>query len=152
MSPLFKKGVRYDPLNYRPISLTSVPCKMLERLVVEHLTLYLEENDMLSADQFGFRSGRAVDDQLLRTYNSVSSWIDDGWVVDVILFDFTKAFDKVNHRLLLSKLGISGALLEWIESFLTDRSMFVRWVVIGARQNLFLAVFHKALWLPRSSS
>ena len=126
--PIFKKGSRYDPLNYRPISLTSVCCKTLERLVVKGLTEFLETNDLIGNNQFGFRSGRSVEDQLLLTYNCITEWVDRFYVVDLILFDFTKAFDKVNHAVLLRKLrllGISGAVLEWISAFLQDRRMYV---------------------------
>ena len=86
--PIFKKGVRADPLNYRPISLTSVVCKVLERVIYRSLYLYLEDNGVLSADQFGFRAGRSTEDQLLLVYDKVTRWMDEGQVVDVVLFDF----------------------------------------------------------------
>lgn len=126
--PIFKKGSRYDPLNYRPISLTSVACKCMERLVVDQLYKYLEVHNILSSEQFGFRSGRSTMDQLLLSYNDVSDWLDSGMVVDLILFDFSKAFDVVCHSVLLRKLqsiGIHGHLLRWIERFLLGRTMRV---------------------------
>ena len=70
--PIFKKGARYDPLNYRPVSLTSVCCKTLERVIAEQLTAFLEDNSILSEDQFGFRKGRTVVDQLILTYDAVT--------------------------------------------------------------------------------
>ena len=76
---------------------------------------------MLSPDQFGFRSGMSVEDQLIIVYNDVTWWLDSGYVVDVVLFDFSKAFDVVSHRVLMNKLnllGVSGRLLEWIGDFL----------------------------------
>ena len=126
--PIFKKGSRYDPLNYRPISLTSVSCKCMERLVVDQLYEYLEVHNILSSEQFGFRSGRSTMDQLLLSYNDISDWLDSGLVVDLILFDFSKAFDVVCHTVLLRKLrsiGIHGRLLLWIERFLLGRTMQV---------------------------
>lgn len=126
--PIFKKGSRHTPLNYRPISLTSVCCKTLERLISECLYNFLDTNRLLSSDQFGFRQGRTVDDQLLLVYNDVTAWIDAGYVVDVVLFDFSKAFDVVNHSLLIEKLrliGLRGALLSWIKDFLLGRTMQV---------------------------
>jgi hypothetical protein len=126
--PLYKRGSRLDPLNYRPISLTSVCCKTMERIIVDGLNEYFDVNGLLSEDQFGFRSGRSVEDQLLLTYDSVSLWLDDGFGVDVILFDFAKAFDVVNHGIILDKLrnlGVCGTLLSWIECFLRGRIMSV---------------------------
>ena len=126
--PIFKKGKRYEPLNYRPISLTSVTCKMLEKLVCRHIHAYLDEHSILSEHQFGFRAGRSTIDQLLLVYEEVSQSVDDGKLVDVILFDYSKAFDVVNHEILLTKLchvGIDGHILAWISSFLSQRSMQV---------------------------
>ena len=88
----------------------------------------METNSILNDDQFGFRPGRSVEDQLLLTYNAVSKWMDTGNVVDIILFDFSKAFDTVNHQILFTKLnllGINGIILSWIKTFLTNRSMEV---------------------------
>ena len=126
--PIFKKGSRYDPLNYRPISLTAVTCKCLERVICQQLTAYLENNFILSDNQFGFRSGRSTQDQLLLVYDDVAKWLDDGCVVDLIMFDFAKAFDLVSHPILLEKLrliGITSPLIYWIEDFLVGRSMSV---------------------------
>lgn len=126
--PIFKKGTRYDPLNYRPVSLTSVCCKSLERIIVQHLNVFLEDNSLLDSNQFGFRAGRSTMDQLLLVYSDVSRRVDEGGVMDVILFDYSKAFDVVCHDILLAKLhhlGIQGRVLDWISSFLFDRSMKV---------------------------
>ena len=126
--PIYKKGPRYEPLNYRPISLTSVCCKTMERIICTHLRAYLESNFLLSSNQFGFRSGRSTSDQLLIVYNSISKQVDLGGLCSVILFDFCKAFDVVCHNILLSKLcaiGVDGNLLHWISSFLKNRVMKV---------------------------
>ena len=127
--PIYKKSRRFDPLNYRPISLTSVPCKVFERMIVKHITNYLESNDLISPHQFGFRSGHSTTDQLLLTYNDLTKAIDEGRTVDLIFFDFSKAFDTVSHVVLLQKLlslGVSGELLDWINVFLTNRQMKVK--------------------------
>ena len=126
--PLFKKGSRSIALNYHFISLTSVCVKTLERVVVDHVYEYLETHHLFSSSQFEFRHGMTVDDQLLLVYNDVVSWLDSGYAVDVVLFYFFKAFDKVSHTVLLSKLhllGIGGSLLNWIGDFLVDISMHV---------------------------
>ncbi len=84
-------------LNYRPISLTSVPCKCLERIVATQLLNYLESHLILSDHQFGFRPGRTVEDNLLLTYDYITKWTDQDNTVDLVFFDFAKAFDTVNH-------------------------------------------------------
>jgi hypothetical protein len=126
--PLFKGKSRYDPLNYRPVSLTSVCCKSLEKIIVSGLVEFLESNEILSPHQFGFRKFRSTGDQLLLAYSDVSDWVDDGFVVDVVLLDFSKAFDVVSHDVLIHKLrevGVGPVLLGWIRSFLAGRSLRV---------------------------
>ena len=126
--PIFKKGSPSDPFNYRPISLTSVCSKTLERIVVSSINDYLDTHHILSIHQFGFRSGRSAQDQLLLTYNYITDQYDLGRVVDLILFDFRKAFDLVPHSILLDKLrslGFASPLLDWIGDFLLDREMKV---------------------------
>jgi hypothetical protein len=136
--PLFKAGSRFDPSNYRPVSLTSVCCKTMERVIAARLVAHLEENCLLSPDQFGFRSGRSTEDQLLLTYGEVAERVDSGYVVDVVLLDFSKAFDVVCHSVLLQKLvalGVDGAVVQWIAAFLSNRKMSVvcDGVVSGSR-------------------
>lgn len=126
--PIYKKGSRHDPLNYRPVSLTSVCVKSLERILCKHIYEYATSNNLLCNDQFGFRPGRSTEDQLLLTYNAITNALNQGDNVDLILFDFSKAFDTVCHDILLdklSKLGITGNLLGWIKEFLTNRVMSV---------------------------
>ena len=116
------------PLNYRPVSLTSVPCKCQEKLICRGLYQFLEENNLLDNQQFGFRPARATEDQLLLTYNDVSEGLDRGHMVDLIFFDFKKAFNVVCHTILLEKLrciGIQGHLITWLQDFLMGRTMSV---------------------------
>ena len=126
--PLYSSGIRRDTVSYRQVSLTSVCCKTMERIAVSHSVEYLEGNELLSANQFGFRSGRSTEDQLLIFYGNIVKWVDKGLIVDVIFMDFSKAFDRVSHSLLISKLrllGFDGKLVDWIESFLVGRTMSV---------------------------
>ena len=112
--PIFKKSSRYDPLNYRPISLSSVVCKSMERIIVGHLMQYINDNHILSDEQYGFRPARSTCDQLLISYDDITKMVDDGKVVDLIFFDFSKAFDRVSHKIPLYKLlelGVSGVIL-----------------------------------------
>ena len=127
--PIYKSKSIFDPLNYRPVSLTSLVCKTLERVIGRHLMTYLEENNILTSHQYGFRAGYSTIDQLIVTYDDVTLDIDSGRSVNLIFFDYAKAFDKVSHRLLLMKLvdiGICPQLVNWIGEFLMQRVMAVR--------------------------
>lgn len=123
-----KKGSRSNSLNYRPISLTFVSCKMMECIITKMLYSFLNTHLILDENQLGFQSHRSVVDQLLLTYNYVTKYYNRGDPDDPILFDFQKAFDKVHHQILVDKLtaiGITGTLFRWIESFLSNRTMKV---------------------------
>ena len=129
ISAIFKKGNRHEAVNYRPISLTSVVCKLMETLVKQEIVKHMEENDLLSKKQHGFVKGRTTTTQLLSYLTECAEIVASGKVVDAIYFDFAKAFDTVPHQRLLSKLtsyGIGGSLLEWIKSFLFDRHQIVK--------------------------
>ena len=131
--PIYKKGSHSDPLNYRPISLTSVCSKTFERILADSIRQYLEDSNILSEAQYGFRPGRSVQDQLILTYEYVTQEYDAGRMVELVLFDFRKAFDLVPHGVLLNKLGDLGfgdPLLGWLGDFLSERSMRV--VVSGS--------------------
>ena len=128
VSPIFKKGARNIAENYRPISLTSVICKLMEKIVKEAILTHLVGNSLLSKKQFGFLSGRSTVTQLLRFLDECADKVARGGVVDTIYMDFAKAFDKVPYRRLLHKLeayGISGNILAWIKSFLIGRNQTV---------------------------
>jgi len=128
VAPVFKKGNRASPSNYRPISLTCIPCKIFEHVIYSHIFKHLSNHNILSSDQHGFRKCHSCDSQLLTTIDEFSRHLDTGAQIDVILLDFSKAFDKVPHQRLFSKLahyGIHGPILEWIKDFLTNRSQQV---------------------------
>ena len=126
--PIFKKGPRLDPLNYRPVCLTAVCCKRLERKISEHIFNYINSSSILSPQHFGFRPGHSTTEQLLMVYEYVSERMDKGETVDLVLFDYSKAFDVVPHSILIDKLknlGIEREVLLWISSFLMGRTMRV---------------------------
>ena len=128
VQPVYKKGDRSTAANYRPISLTSVCCKLLEHVVRSGITNHLESNKILSNAQHGFRKQRSCESQLLLTIDDLGSALDDGGQTDAILLDFSKAFDVVPHKRLLLKLhhyGIRGQTLAWIEDFLSHRTQQV---------------------------
>ena len=128
VTPIYKKGKKSNPLNYRPISLTSVPCKVMEKIIRNKIVDHLESNHLLSKHQHGFRSNRSCLTQLLEYFTEIHDIIDKGDPVDAIYLDCKKAFDTVPHKRLIEKLksyGIVGKVLKWIESFLNDRSQRV---------------------------
>ena len=126
--PIFKKGKKTDPGNYRPVSLTSIICKVFETFVRDALCNHLSENNLLSDSQFGFTKGRFCVSQLLVTINEWFAFIDKKVPVDAAYLDFRKAFDSVPHKRLLSKLsgyGVTGRVHDWIRDFLSNRSQYV---------------------------
>lgn len=122
--PVFKKGDKCEPSNYRPISLTCVLCKLLEHTVASNVISHLDSNNILYDLQHGFRSKRSCETQLTMLMEDLLKNTIDGQQTDLILLDFSKAFDKVNHEKLLFKLhqyGIRQETLQWIKAFLSNR-------------------------------
>lgn len=125
--PIFKNGERSSCANYRGISLLSAIPKLFEKLVCVHLESAL--GSLLNPSQHGFRTGRSTTTNLTIFVDYVLNGMANGGQVDAVYTDFSKAFDKVNHHLLLNKLrlkGVSGVLLQWIESYLSARTQSVR--------------------------
>lgn len=136
VTPIYKKGDRYMPENFRPISLTSTLSKCMEKIIVRELTDFLLRNNVIPTSQHGFLPGRSIDTNLLSCLNDWTLCQDSGQPVDVIYLDFEKAFDRVPFKRLLYKLehyGVRGKLLSWITGFLTKREFQVR--VGGALSN-----------------
>ena len=130
---LFKKGDKSDPGNYRPVSLASVICKLMGKLVREIIVNHMIKNELFSNKQFGFISGRSTTLQLLRVMDEWTEILDHGGKIDSIYMDFMKAFDKVPHQRLLKKkegYKISEIVITWVESFLNERKQEV--IVNGA--------------------
>ena len=128
ITPIFKKGSKAEPSNYRPVSLTSIVCKTLEKIVRKAILTHLTENHLLSDKQYGFRSGRSCSLQLLNVMERWTQYVENHQSWDTVYLDLAKAFDKVAHQRLLRRLssyGIKGALLSWITSFLTNRRQCV---------------------------
>ena len=126
--PIFKKGKKSSAGNYRPVSLTSVICKVFEKFIRDALDNHFTNNNLLSPDQFGFCSGRSCVTQLLVTINEWFTYLDQKIPVDAAYLDFRKAFDSVPHKRLLSKLhgyGVRGTVLRWVEDFLSNRNQYV---------------------------
>ena len=129
VKPMHKGGSRHSPENYRPISLTSVVCKCMERLIKRYIHSHLGSLGLISPKQHGFRTQRSCVSNLLMARESWVSALDTGARLDVVFVDFSKAFDKVPHQRLLAKLtahGIRGKMLTWIADFLMNRHVRVK--------------------------
>jgi hypothetical protein len=126
--PLHKGGTKDSPANYRPVSLTSVVCKIFESIMKEEIVRHLEQHNLILQTQHGFLKGRSCLTNLLTFLEDVTRSIDKGIPVDVIYLDFAKAFDKVPHQRLKHKLeahGIRGQVKEWIGDWLHQREQRV---------------------------
>lgn len=127
--PIHKKDDKYKSCNYRPISLLSVFSKIIEKIMKKKLMIYLSRIGFLSKNQFGFQQGLSTETALINFMDKVSNGINNGSYVSGLFLDLTKAFDTVNHCILLKKLyrcGIRGVVFNWFESYLTGRKQCVR--------------------------
>ena len=150
VSPIYKGGDQGDPVNYRPVALTSHLVKIFEKIVRKNIVNFLENHNLFNKSQHGFRGGRSFLSQLLSQFDTILTYLERGVNLDSIYLDFSKAFDKVDHDIVmakLSKLGIKGKLLKWINSFLTQRVQVVTvngikseqtWVLSGVPQGSVL--------------
>ena len=126
--PIFKKGSRSSPENYRPVSLTSVLSKLLEKLISKRVMEHLLINNIIPRQQHGFLKGKSTATNLLESLNIWIEMQEHNVPVDVIYLDYSKAFDTVPHQRLVLKLqsiGIRGNLLNWISHFLVGRKQRV---------------------------
>uniref|UniRef100_A0A8C5MT82 Reverse transcriptase domain-containing protein n=1 Tax=Leptobrachium leishanense TaxID=445787 RepID=A0A8C5MT82_9ANUR len=145
--PIFKKGLKFVPGNYRPVSLTSVVGKVFEGLLRDNIQEFIGRYNVIGKNQHGFMKHRSCQTNLITFYEEVSRSIDQGVAVDVIYLDFAKAFVTVPHKRLLFKLrkiGLDENTCSWIENCLKDRvqrvvinGTFSRWtpVVSGVPQG-----------------
>src|SRR2546426_7871644 len=120
VTPIFKKGCSADTNNYRPISITSVVCKLFESIVKQQLLVFLHTHSLVSPAQHGFIVGHSTTTNLLESLNDWTDSIEGNKKVKILYTDLTKAFDRVSVPKLITKLvgyGIQGKLLDCINSF-----------------------------------
>ena len=125
--PIYKKDERTDPSNYRPISLLSILDKILEKLVCKRLVDFLEEHKLLYKYQFGFRSKHSTVQAVTEIVDNIIEEMKNGQLVSGIYMDLSKAFDTVDHEILLFKCehyGIRGQALHWLKSYLSNSTLF----------------------------
>ena len=127
--PIFKKGSKKDPGNYRPVSLTSVVGKLMESIIRDRVRDFIEGLGLIEESQHGFRNGRSCLTNLLEFYDEMMDCLDRGDPVDVIYLDFSKAFDTVPHKRLMVKVkghNIEGDIEKWITAWLSGRQQRVK--------------------------
>ena len=142
VTPIFKKGSKLNPGNYRPVSLTCIICKIMESVIKDSLVEHLTKNNLIFNSQLGFMAKKSCLTNLLEYLEKVYEYIDQGHSVDVIYLDFAQAFDKVPHARLSSVLqahGVAGEAVKWINNWLEGRQQRV--VLNG----------EKSEWLPVTS-
>ncbi|RMC21385.1 hypothetical protein DUI87_02248 [Hirundo rustica rustica] len=133
---IHEKCGKDDPYNYRPVSLTSVPGKVMEQFILSAIMQHVQDGQGIRPSQHGFRRGRSCLTNLISFYDQVTSLVDAGMAVDVVYLDFSKAFDTVSHRTLLEKLaaqGLERSPLCWFKNWLDGQAQRV--VVNGAASS-----------------
>lgn len=141
---LFKRGDRHDVNNYRPIALISILSKIFERVMYSRLDSFLTKNNTLVNEQFGFRKGRSTTLACYSLMRNISTLMEKKVPVLTVLFDMSKAFDFVNHKILLAKLelyGVRGQAYKWFESYLIERTQFVEILKLNDK---FKTIVHKS--------
>ena len=126
--PIHKGGEKLDVANYRPISLLSSFSKIYEKLMHKRVLDFLDKNNSLFENQYGFRPGRSCEHALLNAQSTILHSLSKNQIAVLLLLDYSKAFDVIDHLTLLKKLehyGIRGTALEWFRSYLSNRSQYV---------------------------
>ena len=127
IAPIFKKGDKHKPSNYRPVSLISICSKLIEH-IVSNVRRHLDTHNILAEEQHGFRSKRSCESQLITFVQELLNKVAGGGQVDAVVLDFSKAFDKVPHARLMNKLefyGIRSKTHDWVGAFLNKRQQRV---------------------------
>ena len=128
VTPIYKKDCKEDLGNYRPVSLTSVPGKVMEQIVLREIMWHVLDNRGIRPSQHGFTKDRSCLTNVISFYDLVTYLMDEGKAVDVVDLDFSKAFDTVSHSILLQKLaacGLDRYALGWVRSGLEGRAQRV---------------------------
>lgn len=130
LSPIFKSKDKLDMKNYRPISVLPIISKIFEKVFYRKLYDHFQQNQLLTQSQFGFRTGAGTEHALLKFVDDVLEYFDENKFTVATFMDLSKAFDCVNHDMLIKKLkhyGVPTSAINWIQSYLSNREHFVVW-------------------------
>ena len=136
VTPVFKKGSRAKPENYQPVSLTEIPCKLMESIICDEIVEHLSSNQLIRSSQHGFLRKKSCLTNLLSFLEILTNAHEQGKSVDIVFLDFAKAFDKVPKQRLLEKIqahGIQGNVINWIHQWLSGRKQRV--VINGSHSD-----------------
>lgn len=128
IKPIYKNGPANKMENYRPIALLSTFSKILEKIVAKRIIQFLLDSEILTSQQFGFRKGLSTADAILDLLSTIHEGLHNGQNILAVFLDLSKAFDLVDHKILLSKLdryGVRGLPLQWCKNYLADRHHLV---------------------------
>ena len=144
--PIFKSGDEMVFSNYRPVSVLPVFSKVVERLMYNRLLKYINDNNLLHRYQFGFQKGKSTHMALIVLIDKISEALEKGDCVVGIFLDFSKAFDTVDHTILLQKLnfyGLKGTILSWFENYLSNRKQYVTYNSIKSTTEKLTVESHR---------
>ena len=136
ISPLFKKGDKFDAKNYRPVAVLPSMSKVLEKVIVSRLKTHLERNKLLADTQNAYREKRKVTTAVIQLYDEILKRQDQSKDSACVFLDCSAAFDTIQHDVLLGKLklyGVNEKGLRWVKDYLTDRAQFVS---IGGKRHI----------------
>jgi len=141
--PIYEKGWKEDLGKYRPVSLTSVPRKVMEQIILSAIRWPIGDNHVIRPSQYGFMKGRSCLTDLISFYDKVTCLVDEGKAMDVVYLDFSKAFDTISHSILLEKLatyGLDRHTFHWVKNWLAGVLVLVKtepilfsWVFLTAK-------------------
>ncbi|PKU42894.1 rna-directed dna polymerase from mobile element jockey-like [Limosa lapponica baueri] len=143
--PIHKKAWEEDPGDYRPVSLTSVPGKVTEQIILSAIMWHMRDNQEIRSSHHEFMKGKFCLTNLIPFCNKVTPLVDEGKTIDILYLDFSKSFDTVTHSVLLEKLAaydLDESTLRWVKNWLDGQSQRV--VVNGAKSSWSQVVFPRA--------
>ena len=138
--PLFKSGDKILFSNYRPVSVVPIFSKFLEKIAYFRLINYLDKRKLLACNQYGFRKNHSISLALLYLYDKITTDVDERKYTAGLFLDLSKAFDRVNHSILLGKLenyGIRELALEWVKRFLCKRLQYVEFKGVSSGNSVW---------------